>query len=47
MRSQFVESLKRLYENGAITEAKVVELHKSGKITFADKEYVLGKQLGG
>lgn len=41
--SQFVESLKRLYGSGAITKTKVVELYKDGKITFDDREYILGK----
>lgn len=41
--SQFVESLKRLYDGKMINEAKVVSLYNDGKITFSDKMYILSK----
>lgn len=41
--SQFVESLKRLYDGKKINEAKVISLCEQGKITVGDKEYILGK----
>lgn len=37
----FVESLKRLYKEGKLTEEKIVELTKSGKITEEEKLYIL------
>ena len=40
---QFVESIKRLYANGKLTEEKVVELFESGKITENEKNYILDK----
>lgn len=39
--NQFVESLKRLYKDGKVTEEKVVELFVSGKITEKEKMYIL------
>jgi len=41
--SQFVESLKRLYQNHMIDENKVIELFKNNKITESDKDYILNK----
>ena len=41
MQRQFVESMKRLYENGKVKKEKVIELCNSGKITSAEKEYIL------
>lgn len=41
MRRQFVESMKRLYDNGKVTKEKVIALFNSGKITNAEKEYIL------
>lgn len=41
--SQFVESLKRLYDDKKIDEAKIVSLHNSGKITISDMQYILNK----
>lgn len=38
---QFVESLKRLYANKKLTEEKVIELFKNGKITENEKLYIL------
>ena len=39
---QFVESLKRLYQNGKINEEKVIQLCECGKITENEKKYILG-----
>lgn len=38
---QFVESLKRLYANEKLTEEKVIQLFKNGKITENEKNYIL------
>ena len=38
---QFVESLKRLYKNGRITQGKVTVLFKENKITEEEKKYIL------
>jgi hypothetical protein len=39
--NQFVESMKRLYDNGKVSEKKIVELFESGKITEKEKLYIL------
>lgn len=39
--NQFVESLKRLYKDGKVTEEKILELYESGKITEKEKMYIL------
>jgi len=39
--SQFVESVKRLYRSGSIKKDRVVALFESGKITEAEKQYIL------
>ena len=39
--SIFVESLKRLYEDGKIDEKKIIELGKNNKITEDEKKYIL------
>lgn len=39
--NQFVESLKRLYKDGKVTEEKIVKLYVSGKITEEEKMYIL------
>ena len=39
--NQFVESLKRLYKDGKVTEEKIVELYESGKINEEEKKYIL------
>ena len=41
--NQFVESMKRLYVNGKITEFKIVELFESKNISEEEKNYILGK----
>lgn len=44
MNRQFVESLKRLYKDGKVTEEKIVELYESRKITEEEKKYILDVQ---
>lgn len=39
---QFVESVKRLYQNKKITKSKIVELFESKKINEEEKNYILG-----
>lgn len=39
--SIFVESMRRLYRDGSVTEKKIVELFESGKITKEEKLYIL------
>ena len=39
---QFVESIKRLYQNEKIEKSKIVELFESGKITEEEQNYILG-----
>nr|DAR55748.1 MAG TPA: hypothetical protein [Caudoviricetes sp.] len=41
--NQFVESLKRLYDNHVIKEDKVISLFKHNKITKDEVVYILGK----
>jgi len=41
--NQFVESLKRLYDNNTIKETKVVSLYNNNKITKDEMAYILGK----
>ena len=38
---QFVESIKRLYQNGKIGTEKVVELFQCNKITLEEKTDIL------
>ena len=40
--STFVESLKRLYKAGKVTQKKLKELVKKGTITQADYDYIVG-----
>lgn len=35
-----VESLKRLYSNGKITNEKLIEMKDTGKITLEEYEYI-------
>ena len=37
----YIESLKRLYQNGKVTKEKIVELYESKKITEEEKLYIL------
>ena len=39
---QFVESIKRLYQNGMVNKEKIIELSNKGKITEVEKNYILG-----
>lgn len=39
---QFVESMKRLYQNGMVNKEKIVQLCESGKIAEDEKNYILG-----
>ena len=41
--NQFVESLKRLYDNRIINDSKVVSLYNNNKITKNEMAYILGK----
>jgi uncharacterized XkdX family phage protein len=43
MASILVQSLKRLYNQGKITEEQVAERVKTGKITADDYEYITGE----
>ena len=38
---QFIESIKRLYENGVVNEEKIIDLFINKKITKEEKEYIL------
>lgn len=42
MNRQFVESIKRLYQNGKVNKEKVVELCECNKITEDELKYILG-----
>ena len=39
--SEFTESLKRLYKDKKITEAKIISLFSEGKLTEDEKNYIL------
>jgi len=47
MMNAFVESLKRLIDADRITESKVVELHRQGKLTEDEMRYVIDQQKRG
>ncbi len=40
--SAFVESLKRLYNRGFVTTAKLNALVREGKLTQAEYDYIVG-----
>lgn len=40
--SEFAKSLKRLYKDKKITEAKIFSLFSDGKLTEDEKNYILG-----
>lgn len=42
--NQFVESLRRLFEENRITEEKINELKDKGSITSDERKYILGKE---
>lgn len=39
--SEFVESLKRLYQNGLLETVRIILLFDNGKITEEEKDYIL------
>lgn len=39
----FVESLKRLYQAGKVTEDKIFSLENEGKITYEESMYITGR----
>jgi len=39
--SVFVESMRRLYRDGKVSEKKIFELFESKKITEEEKSYIL------
>lgn len=41
--SEFVNSLKRLYDANKITESAVVAMYKNATITSDEKDYILRK----
>lgn len=43
----FVKSLKRLYEKGGVTEAKLRSLLAEGKISSDEYEYITGEVYDG
>lgn len=43
MVNQFVESVKRLYDEGKIKEEKILQWYEERKITVEDKMYILSK----
>ena len=43
MRSEFVESLRRLFKNGKLTVDQIRVLFESQKLTEADYKYVIGE----
>lgn len=43
MKSQFIESLKRLYIKHIINYNKVYSLFEDGKITEEDRDYILAE----
>ena len=38
---EFVESLKRLYQNGLLEMVRIILLFENGKITEEEKDYIL------
>ena len=43
--SDFVKSLKRLYENGKVTKEKLLTLHENKKITMEEYSYITGTEI--
>lgn len=39
--NQFIESLRRLYDNGRVSEETVIRLFNDGKISVEEKVYIL------
>lgn len=42
--SQFVESVKRLYQDGMLDKEKILILKKDGKLTIEEVNYILDAQ---
>ena len=42
--NQFIESMKRLYQNGLIDMVRVISLFNDGKITEEEKLYILERK---
>ena len=42
--NQFIESLKRLYEQDKITKEKIIDMCVKGTISESDKEYNLERK---
>lgn len=41
--NQFIESLRRLYIDGKVSEEKINQLFNDGKITVEEKLYILAQ----
>ena len=39
--NQFIESLRRLYQDGKVKEERIIKLFEDGKITVEEKLYIL------
>ena len=39
--NQFIESLRRLYQNGKVSKEKIVTFFNNGKISEEEKDYIL------
>ena len=39
--SQFIESLRRLYQNGKVSKEKITNFFNNKKITEEEKDYIL------
>jgi hypothetical protein len=44
--SVFVESMRRLYKDGKVSEKKIVDLYVSGKINDEEKWHILNARKG-
>lgn len=41
MERQFIESVRRIFQNGFITVEQIEKLFSTGKITDEEKQYIL------
>ena len=41
--NQFIESLRRLYQDGKLQEERICKLFEDGKITVEEKLYILAQ----
>lgn len=39
--NQFVESMRRLYQNKMVDKDKIMELYKNGKLTIEEVNFIL------